>query len=167
MIQLLNDPAASMPAQSFLVAGPQYPSLSWSQNVRRIEHVPPAEHPAFYSSSRFTLNVTRADMVEAGYSPSVRLFEAAACGAPLISDRWRGIETFFEPGKHILLADSTEDVVSILTSLSEVERRRMAEAARQQVLERHSSEHRALEFEEVVNAAYSRVGNEQRATAVR
>src|SRR3712207_8248286 len=45
-------------------------------------HLPPAEHRWFYNAQRFTLNVTRADMIRAGHSPSVRLFEAAACAVP-------------------------------------------------------------------------------------
>ena len=88
-----------------MVAGPQYPDdIDWPANVERIEHVPPHEHPAFYAASRFTLNVTRADMIRAGYSPSVRLFEAAACGTPIISDIWDGLDTLFEPGREIVLA---------------------------------------------------------------
>ncbi len=47
----------------------------------------------FYNQQRFTLNVTRADMIAAGWSPSVRLFEAAACGTPIISDAWAGLES--------------------------------------------------------------------------
>ena len=98
-----------------MVAGPQYPdSIDWPANVERIEHVAPSEHPAFYAASRWTLNVTRADMVKAGYSPSVRLFEAAACATPIISDRWPGIGTIFEDRRSIMLASRTRDVLRIL-----------------------------------------------------
>src|SRR5581483_548045 len=98
--RLLIEPARRAPQLRFAVAGAQYPDgIEWPANVERIEHVAPAEHPEFYASSRFTLNVTRADMVRAGYSPSVRLFEAAACGVPIISDYWQGLETFFQPGE--------------------------------------------------------------------
>ena len=70
------------PQRQFVVAGPQYPAsiaLAGERAAHRAS-VAPAQHRAFYNSQRFTLNLTRADMVQAGYSPSVRLFEAAACG---------------------------------------------------------------------------------------
>lgn len=96
--RLLIEPASALPEQSFVVAGSSYPSeVMWPPNIERIEHIPPGEHPAFYCSQRYTLNVTRADMVIAGFSPSIRLFEAAACGAPIISDRWPGLESIFVP----------------------------------------------------------------------
>ncbi len=163
LMDLLDGAATHLQDRSFIVAGSQYPDVLFSRNVRRIEHLPPSDHPAFYSSTRFTLNLTRAEMVEAGYSPSVRLFEAAACGSPIISDRWKGMEDFFEPGEQILLADTAEDVVGMLTGLSDVERSHMAESARQRVLEMHSSDHRALEFEEAAETIFSR----SKATAVR
>src|SRR5581483_8750947 len=104
---ILLDPARRLPEAGFAVAGPQYPAgISWPGNVERIEHLPPAAHRAFYNAQKFTLNITRADMVRAGYSPSVRLFEAAACGTPIISDDWRGLETFFTPGEEILVSNS-------------------------------------------------------------
>jgi spore maturation protein CgeB len=142
--RLLIEPARQRPDLRFAVAGPQYPgSIEWPANVERIEHLPPAEHAAFYCASAFTLNVTRADMIAAGWSPSVRLFEAAACGTPIISDRWDGIESLFTPGTAIILADSTDDVVAALTQPA----RAMGEAARAAVLEGHSAEARAAQFE--------------------
>ena len=152
LINLLNTPAQQLSSQSFIVAGPQYPETPWASNVRRFDHVPPGDHPAFYSSSRFTLNLTRADMVEAGYSPSVRLFEAAACGSPILTDSWDGIDSFFIPHEQILLVESADDVTRILRDVDEAERKRIAESARQQVLDRHSSDQRALEFEQIVES---------------
>ena len=152
--RLLIEPARRLPDRRFAVAGPQYPAdLDWPKNVKRLDHVPPGDHPAFYAAAAFTLNVTRADMVAAGYSPSVRLFEAAACGTPLISDRWRGLETVLVPGEEILVADSTEDVVGFLSSYSPVGRQAIAAAARRRVLAEHSSAHRAAELEQHLIAA--------------
>ncbi|MFD1959018.1 glycosyltransferase [Novosphingobium panipatense] len=111
--------------------------------MERIEHLPPAEHAAFYNASRMTLNVTRADMIAAGWSPSVRLFEAAACGTPILSDRWDGIESLFVPGSEIVLADTTEDALAAL----DADQRRVGTAARQRVLEAHTAAHRAAELE--------------------
>jgi spore maturation protein CgeB len=145
---LLIEPARRAPHLRFIVAGPQYPaSIDWPENVTRIDHVGPDDHPAFYASCRYTLNVTRADMVAAGYSPSVRLFEAAACGTPIISDFWEGLESFFQPGEEIVIARSADGVLARLLATYESERKAMSLAARAQVLDNHTSMHRAVEFE--------------------
>jgi spore maturation protein CgeB len=145
---LLLEPARLQPQGRFIVAGPQYPdTASWPGNVTHQPHLPPAEHRGFYNAQRFTLNVTRADMIQAGWSPSVRLFEAAACGTPILSDRWPGIETLLVPGREILLVDSTQDVLQVLRGFGEDERLRLAERARQRILAEHSAAHRAAELE--------------------
>jgi spore maturation protein CgeB len=149
--RLLVEPARSSPKVKAVVAGPMYPKeLSWPANVERIEHLPPASHRRFYNSQRFTLNLTRADMRNAGYSPSVRIFEAAACGTPIISDYWQGLETFFELDTEILTATSTQDVLTYLNNISPEDRRALGERARRRVLASHTSEHRALELESYV-----------------
>ena len=149
--RLMLEPARRLPAESFVVAGPQYPaSIEWPQNVERVDHLPPSEHRGFYRSQRFTLNVTRADMVRAGYSPSVRLFEAAACAVPVISDRWAGLGSIFVPDREILVADTAEDVIAYLTTLSAERRREIGERARARVLAEHTAEHRAEELERYV-----------------
>jgi spore maturation protein CgeB len=152
--RFLFAPARKLPKRRFLVAGPQYPAeLAWPANLRQLDHVPPSRHPAFYASSGWQLNATRADMVAAGWSPSVRLFEAAACGAPIISDRWPGIESFFSPGEEVLLPERTSDLVEILTSYSPQDRLQMARAAQRRVLEAHTSRHRARELESLLTPA--------------
>jgi spore maturation protein CgeB len=146
--RLLLEPARRAPELRFVVAGPQYPDdIAWPANVERIEHVAPAGHPSFYAAGRYTLNVTRADMVQAGYSPSVRLFEAAACGVPIISDRWEGLGTLLEPGSEILLAEGPEQVLSFLRDRPEAQRIGQARMARARVLAEHSAGHRAAELE--------------------
>lgn len=159
--KLLIEPARALPQMRFVVAGSGYPAgIDWPDNVERIEHVPPADHPAFYSACRFALNITRADMVEAGHSPSVRLFEAAACGTPILSDRWAGIETVFAPGSEIILADDTATIVETLRAMPEEQRRDQARAARRAVLQSHTAQHRARELEAYLHmaaAAKSRV----------
>jgi spore maturation protein CgeB len=92
-------------------------------------------------------------MVIAGYSPSVRLFEAAACGAAIVSDVWPGLETFFEPGREILLSAGSDDVVRYLRDYGAAELQRIGRAARERVLTSHSSDVRAKEFEFAVDAA--------------
>ena len=154
---LMLKPAERMSGSEFVVAGPLYPDgIGWPANVERIDHLPPSEHRRFYNSQRFTLNVTRADMVRAGYSPSVRLFEAAACGTPIISDAWDGLGSIFRIGKEILVAHSTEESLRYLQTTPEEERLRIGARARQRILARHTAGHRAAELEryvyEVLNA---------------
>ncbi|HVL59387.1 MAG TPA: glycosyltransferase [Burkholderiaceae bacterium] len=151
--RLLLEPARQWRGGRFVVAGPQYPpQLSWPENVERIEHLPPRQHRDFYNRQRFTLNVTRADMIAAGFSPSVRLFEAAACATPIVSDRWDGIETLFEPQREIVLADTPADVLRALRGIGEDERRAIGERARARVLAQHTAAHRAEQLESYVLA---------------
>jgi spore maturation protein CgeB len=151
--KLLLVPALRLPGQRFVVAGPQYPAaVEWPANVQRIEHVPPAGHPAFYAAQRITLNLTRRDMIEWGWSPSVRLFEAAACGVPVISDWSDGLDHFFEPGREILIASSAREVVNILTGRSDDELRAIGARARARVLREHTAERRAAQLEQLVAA---------------
>jgi spore maturation protein CgeB len=147
---LLLAPARALPERAFAVAGPQYPNLAWPANVRHFEHLPPAAHASFYSAQRFTLNLTRADMVGLGCAPSVRLFEAAAIGTPIISDPWPGLETFFAADKEILIARSGGQVVSYLRDLDETSRQAIAAAAKRRVLAFHTLDQRALELERYV-----------------
>jgi len=140
----------------FIVAGPQYPeAIRWPRNVKRVTHLPPSEHRKFYNAQRFALNVTREQMIRAGWSPSVRLFEAAACGVPIISDRWSGLDELFAIGDEILIADTTDDVLSFLHDLGEDERRAIGTRARQRVLRNHTAAHRARELEGYVREALS------------
>lgn len=160
LTRLLVDAARQAPHLRFVVAGPQYPdAVDWPRNVERIEHVAPQDHPAFYAASRYTLNVTRADMIRAGYSPSVRLFEAAACGTPILTDRWDGLETVLAPGREILPVETAGEVLGLLEGQPETERRRLADAARARVLARHSAGHRAAELEAHLREAAGRRGN--------
>jgi spore maturation protein CgeB len=144
---LLLEAARSAPKMKFAVAGPQYPpSIQWPRNVKRVNHLSPREHRKFYNAQRFTLNVTRRDMIEAGYSPSVRLFEAAACGTPIISDFWRGLDELFKLDEEIFIASSSKDTLKFL-SMPETERKELGERARARVLTEHTAKHRAAELE--------------------
>ncbi len=156
--RLLLEPARRSPSLAFAVAGSLFPDdIAWPANVTRFEHVPPEDHAAFYSSCRWTLNVTRRDMIEAGWSPSVRLFEAAACGTPILSDRWAGLETLFEPGRDIRLVADADAVAVILRETSEAERRAIAKRARARVLAEHTAAHRSEQFEADCESLRARV----------
>jgi len=149
--ELLLAPARAWAEGRFVLAGPQYPdSIEAPVNVERLTHVAPHEHRQFYNRLRFTLNVTRRSMVEAGYSPSVRLFEAAACGTPIISDEWPGLDMFLEPGEEILVARNSADVLACLREMPEDERRALGIRARARILTAHSADHRAMELERYV-----------------
>ncbi len=149
--ELLLEPARRCRAGRFVVAGPQYPKgIRWPRNVKRITHLAPAKHPAFYGAQQFTLNITRAQMRAAGYSPSVRLFEAAACATPIISDFWPGLDHFFLPGKEILLANSGHDTLSYLHECSLAQRIAIGENARRRVLREHTPLRRAQQLTEYV-----------------
>jgi spore maturation protein CgeB len=150
---LFLDPAHRLPKRKFMLGGAQYPEdFPWNENVWFVEHVPPPEHPAFYSSSKATLNVTRSAMASFGYCPSGRVFEAAACATPVVSDSWEGLSEFFDPDHEILIASSADDVVNAM-ALGDQELRRIGNAAREKVFSAHTADHRSREFLELVEAA--------------
>lgn len=150
---LFLDAASRMPEEHFMLAGAQYPSsFPWRPNISYIPHIPPPLHPAFFCSSRATINVTRRTMAAYGYCPSGRLFEAAACGAPLLSDKWDGLEIFFKPGEEVLTVADTDEVLDAL-SLSDTELMALAGAARARVLAEHSPDRRVMELETLCDRA--------------
>jgi spore maturation protein CgeB len=150
--EMLLSPARAHIGRRFAVAGSQYPeAVTWPDNVTYIAHLPPGEHPWFYCAQRFALNLTRADMRAAGYSPSVRLFEAAACGVPVITDAWPGLEDFFAPGEEILVAGTRDEVLDILENTTLERRDQIGQAARRHVLAHHTAMHRAAELEALLH----------------
>ncbi len=165
--RLLLEPARQWKQGCFIVAGPQYPETTqWPSNVERVAHLPPAEHCGFYNRQRFTLNITRAAMLQVGYAPSVRLFEAAACAAPVISDYWQGLETFFALGEEILLGRSPRETLRHLRGISEEERRAIGVRARRRVLSEHTAAHRAEALEGYAVQAWRRRGHALHACGV-
>jgi spore maturation protein CgeB len=151
--QLLLEPAARWSDGRFAIAGPQYPDAEkWPANVHHVTHLPPREHADFYCSQRFTLNVTRADMRRMGHSPSVRLFEAASCGTPVISDYWTGLDDFFRIGEEIVVAGTSDEVLRFVRAMSDDDRAELARAARARVLSSHTGLTRAAELEERLKA---------------
>ncbi len=154
--KLFIEPARELPDRRFVIAGASYPSaFPWSSNIYFVRHLPPQEHSAFYSSSRLTLNVTREPMARMGYCPSGRFFEAAACGAPILSDKWEGIEQFFAPGTEILIAETTTEAIDAI-ACSDQELARIATAARERVMDCHTADHRARELEHILENASAR-----------
>ncbi len=146
--RLLLEPAHRWTRGRFTVAGERYPEqLRWPDNVERCQHLEPMQHARFYNRQRFTLNVTRTDRFAAGFSPSARLFAAAACATPIISDNWPGLGTFFRIGEEILTARTPGEVLQYLREIPEHERRALGQRARRRVLHEHTAAHRAEELE--------------------
>jgi spore maturation protein CgeB len=151
--ELFLKPATQLPRKKFCIGGALYPpDFPWTGNTYFVRHVAPPEHPAFYSSSKLTLNVTRAVMAEMGYCPSGRLFEAAACGTPIVSDWWEGLDAFFEPGKEIFIAKSSVDAVAAL-DLDARELQTLSRASQQRTLDEHTASHRAAQLVSLIEAS--------------
>jgi spore maturation protein CgeB len=147
---LFIDAARQRPEHRFVIGGAGYPQVfPWASNIFFVRHLPPADHAAFFSSSRLTVNVTRSAMAQMGYCPSGRLFEAAACGAPLLSDSWDGLDTFFAPGSEIIVAHGTSDSLAAL-DMDDAELTRIAHRARDRTLSEHTAERRAQELEAII-----------------
>ncbi|AMA57475.1 MULTISPECIES: CgeB family protein [unclassified Bradyrhizobium] len=152
---LFVEPARARQDLRFLIAGAQYPDdFPWSSNIYFVRHLPPSEHAPFFASSRLTLNVTRKAMADMGWCPSGRLFEAAACGVPLLSDDWPGIEEFFAPGREILIARDAEDTLAAL-AMSNVELQSVARSAYERTMDQHTSDKRACELVSLLEQAAS------------
>lgn len=153
--ELFIEASRKLPQRKFLIGGSLYPQdFPWTDNIYFVRHVPPPLHPVFYSSAKISLNITRKPMAEMGHCPSGRLFEAAACGSPVLSDFWQGLDEFFRPGEEILIAKRTADSINAL-QISDYELRRIALAARERTLEEHTAAKRALELEKALEIAYA------------
>jgi spore maturation protein CgeB len=147
--ELFLQPAARMLRERFVIGGAQYPEdFPWGSNIYFVRHLEPSLHSAFYCSARATLNITRSSMAEYGFCPSGRLFEAAACGVAILSDWWEGLDTFFAPGKEMLIARTAQDVENAL-ALSDDELRQIGGAARQRALQQHTATRRVIELESI------------------
>jgi spore maturation protein CgeB len=156
LVEFFIEPARRRPHLRFLIGGALYPEeFPWRRNIYFVRHLPPGEHPAFFASSRATLNVTRADMARMGWCPSGRLFEAAACEAPVLTDNWEGLDAFFKPGSEVLVVRTADDVLAAL-DMSDAELKAIARAARERVLAEHTSKHRTQELLALLSTAMQR-----------
>ena len=160
--RLFVEPARQLPEARFVIAGAQYPAeFPWTANTWFVRHLPPPEHPAFYCSSRMTLNVTREAMARMGHCPSGRLFEAAACGVPILTDNWAGLDEFFQPGQEILVAGTTGEAMAAL-ALPDDALAGLARRARERTLDEHTAARRAAEMVAAFEmAGMSQVGASQ------
>ena len=144
--ELFLEPARRLHDRGFLLAGALYPwHWSWPGNVRRFDHVAPIDHSAMYSSARCTLNITRREMAANGYCPSGRFFEAAACGTPILTDYWEGLEEFFSPVEELLIVSNANEVVAALNR-GPANHALMAGRARERTLDEHTGDCRAQQL---------------------
>jgi spore maturation protein CgeB len=146
-------PAEKLPGLKFLFGGAGWDDKPRSANVRYLGHVFTRDHNALNCTPRAVLNVSRDSMARFGYSPATRVFEAAGAGACIITDAWKGIELFLKPGREVLVANSGDEVIQILSSLSSEHAREIGEAARTRVLGEHTYAHRAVQVEQVLGIA--------------
>ncbi len=141
----------ALPERSFLLGGNGWDDrVAGLRNLRWLGHVAPGDHNALNCSALAVLNVTREDMVANGWSPATRVFEAAGAGACLISDTWKGIDEFLEPGAEVLLARDGGEVADLLSGLEPEEARRIGDAARERMLAEHTYGHRAKQLEAIL-----------------
>jgi spore maturation protein CgeB len=156
--ELLLEPSRRHPGKTFMLAGSLYPwNWEWPENVRRMEHVAPADHARFYSSSRLTVNITRGEMAANGWCPSGRFFEASACGTPVITDAWEGLDSFFDLETELRVVARAEDVQDALRA-PDAELQSMAARARQRTLDEHTGMVRARQLLGFLEEARSGAG---------
>jgi hypothetical protein len=91
-------------------------------------------------------------MAALGHCPSPRLFEAAACGIPVVSDWFDGLETFFQPGEEILVARTVQDAIEAVAAPRE-ELAWIGRRARDRALAEHTADVRARQLVAFCEAA--------------
>jgi len=139
--------AHSAPELRFVLGGSGWDDVELPPNVRWIGHVPTSEHRAWNCSAHIVMNINRNDMAATGFSPPTRVFEAAGCASCVLTDAWTGIETFFVPGREILVAGTAGDVVDAVRATSAEDARQIGGAARARVLRDHTYTARAAQLE--------------------
>jgi spore maturation protein CgeB len=143
-------------SKRFTLGGSGWETKSVPDNIRKVGHVGTGAHNAFFASGRATLNVNRASMVQYGFSPPTRIFEAAGAGACLITDSWQGIDFFLEPNREVLVATNGAEVAEFLDTLTPGRARDIARRARRRVLAHHTYHRRAIQFQNVLEGMSTR-----------
>ena len=144
-------PARKLSAERFILGGSGWGDKAMPFNIKYVGHVYTKDHNAFNCTPKAVLNISRDSMAKYGFSPATRVFEAAGAGACIITDYWKGIETFFEPNKEILVANDGDEVEKILSELTAERAKEIGKAAYKKVLAKHTYEHRAELLESVIS----------------
>ncbi|BCS52995.1 glycosyltransferase [Geobacter sp. SVR] len=141
--------AGHLPGRKFLLAGSGWADKWRGENISYLGHLGTRDHNAFNCSPRAILNISRSSMAHNGFSPATRVFEAAGAGACIITDRWEGIEHFFEPDSEIMVAGSGGEVAEILERLTPERAALVGKRALARVRAEHTYAHRARQFETI------------------
>lgn len=149
------------PELKFILGGEGWIGKSMPPNVRWIGHVGTGTHNKVNCSARMVLNINRESMANVGFSPPTRVFEAAGAGACLITDDWLGVETFFTPGREILVARNAEEIVQHLRSILPEAAMRIGSAMRVRALREHTYALRAAMVDAILTPARRPRFNEQ------
>jgi spore maturation protein CgeB len=142
--------AERAPEFRFVLGGEGWAGRVLPANVRYIGHVGTGDHNRVNCSARMVLNINRELMAKVGFSPPTRVFEAAGAGACLITDHWEGIETFFAPGREILVARSASEVADLLRTVDNRVAGEIGRAMRKRALLEHTYALRALQVREIL-----------------
>lgn len=111
--------------------------------------LPNAKAPEVFARHLATVHVPRRFYVQALPGiPTIRVFEALACGIPLVSAPWDDAENMFRPGRDFLVARDGAEMVRHLTALKNdpALRTELANSGLARILERHACGHRADEL---------------------
>jgi spore maturation protein CgeB len=150
-------PARALPDYQFLIGGSGWHDRPLPDNVRRLGHVPTADHNALNCSVRMVLNIARDSMASTGFSPATRVFEAAGAAACLITDAWEGIELFLAPNTEILVARDGQDVAEFLRAITTDKARAIGRAALRRVLQHHTYDQRAIEVDSLFRRHFAKM----------
>jgi len=115
----------------------------WPAHLQRLELLSEADRVALFSSSRLVLDLPRRAAQAWGYCPSGRLFAAAACGTPVVTTGFEGLERFLEPEAEVLVAGNAAALLEAMER-SDAELLGLGRRARERTLDEHTGYQRAL-----------------------
>jgi spore maturation protein CgeB len=155
--EFLIGPAARNPKRRIVVHGVRYPETALREmreaGIEFQGYLPNLTCPEVYASSAVGLHVPRQQYAN-GLSgiPTIRVFEALACGIPLLSAPWSDQEGLFTPGRDYLVARNGEEMKAELEYLlrDPAARREIAEHGLRTIHERHTCAHRAEQLISIV-----------------
>ena len=146
------DPASHLATKNFTIYGVRYPEAGLSAlgqaHVRYGAYLPNLDAPAVYASARLTVHIPRQQYSSAMNGiPTIRVFEALACGIPLLSAPWQDTEQLFRPGDFRYVHSGSEMTSAMQALLDDpVAARDQASRGLETILARHTCVHRAHEL---------------------
>ncbi len=153
LMEFLVQPAAELAGRHFVVHGVRYPE----QGVRLLSaagieyggYLPNLEAPSVYARSCLSLHVPRRQYTN-GLSgiPTIRVFEALACGIPLVCAPWNDAEKLFRPGEDYVIVNNGEQMISEINHLlgDDMARQQIGANGLETIRNRHTCAHRATQL---------------------